>query len=132
VRIRETGDTTLFVHNYTQAVEQCSEGRVPAHFFHDVTNAREQTRVVEERLADDDTVAPEAACVTEQPRGVGQRPYWNRAIVRCHATELVTRNEHSFRTQIRGTESSGHAGWATTDDDNINHLLYAFHDKHND
>jgi hypothetical protein len=132
VRVCETGDTTLFVNNYAQTVEQRAEGRVRAHFFHDFTNAREQTRVVKQWLADDDTVAPEAASVTEQPRGVGQRPHWNRSIVRCHATELVTRNEHSLSTQIRGTESSGHAGWSTTNNDNIYHLLHAFHSKHND
>jgi hypothetical protein len=130
VRICETGDSTLFVHNYTQAVEQCAESRVCAHFFHYFTNAREQTRVVEQRLADYNSVATEAARVTEQPCGVGQRPYGNRSIVRCHATELVTRYEHSLRTQIRGTEGSGHAGWSTTNNNNIDHLL--FNGLHND
>jgi hypothetical protein len=132
VRVCETSDTTLFVNHYAQTVEQRAEGRVRAHFFHYFTNAREQTRVVEQRLADDDTVAPEAASVTEEPRGVGQRPYWNRSIVRGHATEFVTCNEHSLRTQIRGTESSRHAGWSTTNNDNIYHLLSVFHSKHND
>jgi hypothetical protein len=132
VRVCETGDTTLFVNNYAQTVEQRAEGRVRAHFFHDFTNARKQTRVVEQRLADNDAVAPEAASVTEQPRGVGQRPHWNRSIVRRHATELVTRNEHSLRPQIRGPKSSGHAGWSATNNDNIYHLLSAFHSKHND
>jgi hypothetical protein len=61
---------------------------------------------------------------------MGQRPYGNRAIVRCHATELVTRNEHSLRTQIRGTESSGHPGGSTTNYDNIDHLV--FNGMHND
>jgi hypothetical protein len=130
VRIRETGDTTLFVNNYAQTVQQCAERRVHSHFFHDFTYARQQTRVVEQRLADHDTVTSEAASVTEQPRGVGQRPHRNRSIVRCHAAELVTRNEHSFRTQIRGTESGGHAGWSTTNYDNIDHFL--FNGMHND
>jgi hypothetical protein len=132
VRVCETGDATLFVNSYAETVEQLAEGRMSAHFFHDFTNARKQTRVVEQRLADNDAVAPEAASITKQPRGVGQRPHWYRSIVRCHSTELVTRNEHSLRAQIRGTKSSGHAGWSTTNNDNIYHLLHAFHDKHND
>jgi hypothetical protein len=96
---------------------------VRSHVFDDFAYAREQPCVVEDWLADSNTISIELTCVTHQTGSMSEGSYRNRPIIRSHATKFVACDEHCLRTQVGSAKRSGHARRSATDYDNISHLF---------
>jgi hypothetical protein len=82
----------------------------------------QQLRIIQNRLANDDTVPAQLPRFADQPSSMGQCTHRDRAVIRCHPAKCRAGDQHSARSQVRGAKSSNRSRRSGADNDNVCHL----------
>src|SRR6476660_228365 len=85
--IRKTHATGMLVNSNAEGINEPAKGRMCAHVLNDYSYAIQKSGIVEDRLADSDSISTELSGVSQQSRRVGESAYRHRAVVGGHSTK---------------------------------------------
>ena len=100
------------------------------HVGRHLTYSLKQPVVIQDRLANLNTVTPQLACIPHQSRCMGQRSNGHGAVISSHAAKLITCNQCGLCSQVSGAKRSYNTGRPRSNHNYIEHGFSALAPMH--